>query len=139
MKKILVLILLAMLSAGLAGCASNGGQASALERAQYAYSAAIRWGDLDGAWAQLAPELRAKGEMNEIERNRWKQIQVTSYRVLSSEATPDGGAARMIEIGVANRHTMAERQLRYQEVWRWDAASKGWFLTSGLPDLWAGQ
>ena len=36
MKKILVLILLAMLSAGLAGCASNGGQASALERAQYA-------------------------------------------------------------------------------------------------------
>ncbi|MDO4708382.1 MAG: hypothetical protein Q4B94_00945 [Pseudomonadota bacterium] len=136
MKKILALILLAI---WLAGCASSGGQASALERAQYAYSAAIRWGDLDGAWAQLAPELRARGEMNEIERNRWKQIQVTSYRVLSSEAVPDGGAARMIEIGIANRHTMTERQVRYQEVWRWDAASKTWFLTSGLPDLWAGQ
>ncbi|PJK14707.1 hypothetical protein CO613_04320 [Lysobacteraceae bacterium NML07-0707] len=136
MKKILVPILLAI---GLAACASSGNQTSALERAQYAYSAAIRWGDLDGAWSQLAPELRARGEMSEIERNRWKQIQITSYRVLSSEATADGGAVRMIEIGVANRHTMSERQLRYQEVWRWDVASKTWFLTSGLPDLWGGQ
>ncbi|PJK06965.1 hypothetical protein CO614_07080 [Lysobacteraceae bacterium NML120232] len=139
MKKILAPVLLAALLSGVQGCASSGGQAGALERAQYAYSAAIRWGDLDGAWMQLAPELRAQGEMNEIERNRWKQIQITSYRVLSSDATPDGGAARLIEIGVANRHTLTERQLRYQEVWRWDAASKTWFLTSGLPDLWAGQ
>lgn len=136
MKKILPL--LALVLAGLVACASGGGQASALERAQYAYSAAIRWGDLDGAWLFLAPDKRGEG-LSEIERNRWKQVQITRYHVVNSEAASDGSAVRMVEIGVANRHTLAERQVHYREIWHWDAEKKAWQLASGLPDLWAGQ
>ncbi|MDO5609414.1 MAG: hypothetical protein Q4G62_01300 [Pseudomonadota bacterium] len=139
MMRALRMIAIACLLAGLSACASTSGQGNALERAQYAWSAAIRWGDLDGAWMQLAPELRERQTLTEIERNRWTQVQITGYRVLSSEAMGEGGSQRLIEIGVVNRHTMAERQVRYREQWQWDAARKTWFVSSGLPDLWAGN
>ena len=37
------------------------------------------------------------------------------------------------------RHTQAERTVRYREEWRWDEASKNWWLVSGMPDLWDGE
>ena len=123
-----------------AACASSGGsQRDALEKAQYAWSAAIRWGDRDGAWALLDPAWRDAHPLGEIERTRYQQLQVTRYRPLSSEATPDGGSRRLVEIGVVNRNTMAERTLRYDERWRYDPAGKAWYVASGLPDFWSGQ
>ena len=53
------------------------------------------------------------------------------------EATAE--AMREIQIGVINRHTMAERTVRYTERWRWDAAAGRWWIVDGLPDLWAGE
>ena len=35
--------------------------------------------------------------------------------------------------------TQALRGMRYTEVWRYDAEHKRWWVTSGLPDFWAGQ
>ena len=46
---------------------------------------------------------------------------------------------REIQIGVVNRHTLAERSLRYTERWRYDPEAKTWWLTVGLPDFWAGD
>jgi len=46
---------------------------------------------------------------------------------------------REIEIGVINRHTLAERTLRYRERWRWDPEAGSWWIEGGLPDLWAGE
>ena len=43
------------------------------------------------------------------------------------------------EIGVVNRHTQAERMLRYQERWRWDPKAKRWWQMAGLPDFWEGK
>lgn len=123
-----------------ASCASSGGsQRDALEKAQYAWSAAIRWGDLDGAWALLEPAWRDAHPLGEIERARYRQLQVTSYRPLTSEAEADGGSRRLVEIGVANRNTMAERSMRYVERWRYDPVAKTWYVASGLPDFWSGQ
>ncbi len=126
-------------SMALSACASSSGQqAKALEQAQYAWSAAIRWGDLEGALAQTPPENRRV--LSDVERNRWQQIQVSSYRVVSHEP---GSAAqesvRQVEIGLVNRNTMTERNTRYREVWRWDDERKTWWNTAGLPDLWGGQ
>jgi hypothetical protein len=50
-----------------------------------------------------------------------------------------GTSVRDVEIGVINRHTMAERVVRYRETWRWDEEGKAWWVTSPLPDLWDGQ
>ncbi len=132
-----VICAMAMLLA-LAGCASNSKQMSALERAQYTWSAAIRWGDFEGAWNLVDPEVRKVVLLSDTHFERYKQIQVSHYRDLASRPG-ETEAAREIEIGVINRHTMAERTMRYTEQWRYDAEAKTWWVTSGLPDFWAGE
>jgi len=125
---------------GLAGCASMGPQTTALEKSQYAWSGAIRWGDFEGAVNLIDPELRKQAPPTAVELERYKQVQISSYRDVGADNDLKAGkAVRDIEIGVINRHTLAERVVRYRERWRWDAASKTWWLTSGLPNLWDGQ
>ena len=132
-------ILLAWLAVfALAGCASTGKQMSELERSQYTWSAAIRWGDFEGAWNLVDPAYRDARPMTELQFERYKQVQVSHYRELASNAG-ETSALREIEIGVVNRHTMAERTMRYTERWRYDAAKKAWFIEGGLPDFWAGE
>ena len=138
--RVLRLLMSSILVLGLSACASSGGrQMSALEQAQYAYSAAIRWGDIDGAWSQIDPAWKDAHPLTDIERARYKQIQVTGYKPVASEPLGEGMALRVVEIGVVNRNTMAERTLRYTEEWKFDPAGKTWWVTSGLPDFWAGE
>lgn len=138
-----VLALLAGLvtALALAGCAApRPRQGDALDLQQYAWSAAIRWGDIDGAVNLLDPKLRGAGPPTELELERYKQVQISAYRDKGSSRDPVAGTAvRDIEIGVINRHTQTERSVRYRETWRWDAEARTWWVTSGLPDLWAGQ
>jgi hypothetical protein len=131
-----MLVVLSMLA--LAGCAS-GQKTSQLDTLQYAYSAAIRWGDFEGAWQLVDPKYREAHPLSALELERYKQIQVTGYRDLAAQATPNGIAMREIQIGVVNRHTLVERSLRYTERWRYDPEAKTWWLTVGLPDFWAGD
>lgn len=141
--RLLKIGLLAMLLLGvlpLAGCATTGTRSTALERAQYAWSAAIRWGDFEGAVNLIDPKLRATDPPSAVELERYKQVQISAYRdVGATSDVKQGTAVRDIEIGVINRHTQAERSLRYREQWRWDPEARTWWLISGLPDLWAGQ
>ena len=124
----------------LTGCATTGNRSTALEQAQYAWSAAIRWGDFEGAVNLIDPKLRATDPPTAVELERYKQVQISAYRdVGASSDLKQGTAVRDIELGVINRHTQAERSLRYREQWRWDPEAKTWWLISGLPDLWAGQ
>ena len=131
-----MVLLLSVLA--LAGCAS-GTKTNELDKVQYAYSAAIRWGDFEGAWQLVDPEYRDAHPLSALELERYKQIQVTGYRDLAAQATPDGIAVREIQVGMVNRHTLVERSLRYTERWRYDPESKTWWLTVGLPDFWAGD
>lgn len=124
----------------LAGCASAGPAASALDTAQYAWSGAIRWGDFGGARNLVDPEVRAKNPLTELQMKRYEQVQISSYREVGATSNLKGGTAmRNIEIGVINRHTMAERIVPYREQWRWSDEAKGWWLVSDLPDLWGGE
>jgi len=126
-------------AAVLSGCATGAGKGDALHRAQYDYSAAIRWGNFEGAWNLVDPEYREAHPMTDLEFERYKQIQISAYRELASQTEPDGSVLREIEIGVVNRHTLTERSTRYTERWRYDPEAKTWWLTVGLPDFWAGQ
>lgn len=120
----------------LAGC--GGGQKNALMAAQNAYSGAIRWGEFESAWARVDPEYREQHPMTELELERYAQIQISSYRDLDETVLEDGSPVRLIEIGVINKHTQAERTIRYREEWRWDPEKKTWWVRGGLPDFWAG-
>ena len=123
----------------LAACgAARMDQMSALQRAQYAYSAAIRWGDFEGAWNMVDPDYRKAHPISELEFERYKQVQISGYHDMGEQATKTA-AIREIGIGVVNRNTLVERQTRYTERWRYDAEGKAWWLTVGLPDLRQGE
>jgi hypothetical protein len=124
----------------LAACASTAGQRNKLEAAQYTWSGVIRWGDFEGAMNLIDPKVRDKHPVSAVELERYKQVQISSYRDTGATSDFDTGeAVRDIEIGVINRHTMAERTVRYRETWRYDSETKVWWVTSPLPDLWDGQ
>ena len=124
----------------LASCASTGTQSNKLDQAQYAWSGSIRWNDFEGAVGLIDPKVREKIELTPLQLERYKQVQISSYRDVGTSTDLEAGTSvRDIEIGVINRHTMAERVVRYREKWRWDAEAKAWWLTSELPDLWEGQ
>jgi len=130
---------LACLLAALVLSACGGKKMSELERLQYIYSAAVRWGDFEGAWNLVDPEYREANPMSDLEFKRYEQIRISAYRELAARSSPDGTAAREIEIGVINRHNMEERSLRYTEQWRYDADTGQWWVSGGLPNLWAGD
>lgn len=133
-----LVLLLAALVLVLSAC-GGGRKMSDLEQMQYAYSAAIRWGDFEGAWNLVDPDYREAHPMSDLEFKRFEQIRISAYRELAARTFPDGTAAREIEVGVINRHNMAERTLRYTEQWRWDDQAGQWWVSGGLPDLWSGQ
>lgn len=111
-----------------------------LQSNQYAWSGAIRWGDFEGALSLIDPAYREAHPVSDLELKRYEQVQITAYRERNSSADKKGGIAmRDIEIGVVNRHTQAERTVRYREEWRWNDTDKNWWLVTGLPDLWDGE
>lgn len=133
------LLLLACVLA-LTGCPSKTKQNDGLDRNQYAWSGAIRWGDFEGAMNLIDPRVRDAHPIGAIELERYKQVQISAYRDVGATRDNEAGTAmRDIEIGVINRHTMAERTVRYRETWKWDPEAQVWWLTSSLPDLWGGQ
>ena len=132
-----LLLLLALLALG--GCAAAKiDRNSALETAQYAYSAAIRWGDFEGAWNLIDPAYRKAHPMTQLELERYKQVQISAYHDIGAQVGPTT-AMREVQIGVINRNTLVEREARYTERWRYDEKAKVWWLESGLPDLWQEQ
>ena len=136
MSKLLLRCLLACCLVVLAGCPKSASKGTALDETQYAYSAAIRWGDFEGAWNLVDPKVRKEHPLTDIDFSRYKQVQISGYRDQGGSMTPDGEVTRDIEIGVINRNTLAERTVRYRERWRYDEEAQTWWLTSGLPDLW---
>ena len=132
-----LLLLLALIA--LDGCAAAKiDRNSALETAQYAYSAAIRWGDFEGAWNLIDPAYRKAHPMTQLEFERYKQVQISAYHDIGAQVGP-ATAMREVQIGVINRNTLVEREARYTERWRYDEKAKVWWLESGLPDLWDDQ
>ena len=131
-------LLIALMLVSLAGAAVAGKKNAVLDKNQYAYSAAIRWGDFEGAWTMVDPKIRKDKPMSAVEFSRYEQIQISGYRDLASMPGPDGSQMREVQIDVINRNTMKQRRLRYTEVWRYDPEAKNWWIDS-LPDFWQGQ
>ena len=134
--KTCLLLLLALTA--LTACVTKMDRNSELDKAQYAYSAAIRWGDFEGAWNMVDPKYRKAHPMTDLEFARYKQVQISAYHDLGAQVG-EGTAAREIQIGVINRNTLVERETRYTERWRYDPVVKTWWLATGLPDLWQEQ
>lgn len=140
MPRLLLRCLLLCCLALLGGCPkTHASKGTALDEVQYAYSAAIRWGDFEGAWNLVDPKLREEKPLTDIDFSRYKQVQISTYSDMGGTVEPSGVVVRDVEIGVVNRNTQAARTVRYRERWRYDEPAKTWWLVSGLPDLWQGD
>ena len=114
-------------------------QRSKLVPTQSAYVAAVRWGDFDKAEGFIDPQYLLQHPITDLQRERYRQLQISSYRERSAGIGADGSIERRIEMGVINRNTQAERLVMVNERWRWDPQAKRWWQAAGLPDLWQGQ
>ena len=129
-------LLLLALAATAAGCALPSAQLKPDPITEY--GAAVRWNEFERASGFLDPAANLP-PLTDLERERIKQLQVTGYEVKSQHPLPDGGMAQEVEIRVVNKHTQLERIVKDHQVWRYDAALKGYVLSSGLPDFGAEQ
>lgn len=115
------------------------GKARELQEIQDEYAAAIRWNNIEGAVSVVDPEYLKAHPPTELQLARYRQLQISGYNVLRTGNTKDNEVQREVEIRMINRNTQAERSVRVRESWRWDARSKKWWLSNGLPDLWNGE
>jgi hypothetical protein len=132
--KLLFSTVLALCLALVAACDSTGGTRAKVT-AMDEYAAALRWNEIERALAFVDPAVQASRPLTDLERERYKQLQVTGYEVKSRRDTPEGGVEQSVEVRVVNRHTQQERIVTVQENWRWDPAAKRFWLASGLPSL----
>lgn len=132
--KPLLSFLLALSLGLLAACDTTGGT-RAKTTAMDEYAAALRWNEIERALAFVDPAVQAARPLTDLERERYKQLQVTGYEVKSRRDTPEGGVEQTVDVRVVNRNTQVERIVTVQESWRWDAAAKRFWLASGLPSL----
>ena len=133
-------VLLALLLAGVANAGGPGrGQRAKLVPTQEAYAAAVRWNDFEAAEGFIDPEYAKAHPLSDLQRERYRQVQVSSYRERGVGSAADGTVERRVEMGVINRNTQAERTVMVNERWRWDPQAKRWWQAAGLPDLWQGQ
>ena len=129
MTRIALLALLALVSA----CGTTSAQ-NARQSALSEYGAAIRWGEFDRAQEFVDPIHREEHPITELDRERFKLIQVSGYEVKHATATADG-LQQTVEIRVINKLTQSERTLTDRQTWRWDEAGKRLWPMSGLPDF----
>lgn len=119
----------------LAACATQQHSRDLLKTTLYNYSSAIRWSDFGGALEFVDPQVRAKKPVSAVDMKRYEQVQVTGYAVQGSSSDPEGNLRQTIELRLVNRHTQVERTVVVRELWRYDAETRQWWLTSGLPDI----
>lgn len=117
----------------------NRSQRNKLVPTQEAYVAAVRWNDFDAAEGFIDPEYLRQQPITDLQRERYRQVQVSSYRERSNSVAANGDIERRMEVSVINRNTQAERTVVVKERWRWDPEAKRWWQAGGLPDLWQGQ
>jgi hypothetical protein len=136
-KKSLVIIfsLFMMLVVMPADASKKRAQAKQFEVVQAKYAAAIRWNEFEMAWGHVDPGFRKENPLSDLEKERFKQIQITGYEDKAQDFLPDGSIELNVEIRLVNRNTLVERIVMDTQVWRWDEKAKRWWLTTGLPSF----
>lgn len=137
--QILLLALLALTSASAIAADSQKitkKMRKQLEETQVKYDSTLRWGNLDDLIPYLDPEYAEEHPITDLERSRFEQVKIAGYRGSDNVGMPNGRIGRSAEVRVINNNTQAERVVRVNEIWRWDAEAKRWLQANGLPDLW---
>lgn len=131
----LLLPLLALVAVLCAGCATDQ-RNQALITTLNAYANTLRWGDFQSALQFVDPKVRDAHPPSALDLARYQQVRVTDYDE-GAGAVPDGDnqVRQLVQINLVNLNTQSERSVIDRQRWRYDPATKHWWLESGLPDI----
>ena len=100
------------------------------------YAATIRWGDdMTQGLGFVDPEYLKIHPVSELDLARYKQLKVTAYDDAPAAPLSETEVRQVVQISFINVNTQTMRQVVDNQVWRFDATQKRWWLTTGLPDI----
>lgn len=120
---------------GAGGCGETRGAARILDETAQLYTSSLRWGDPLATLDLVDPELRAAFAPSDLERERWRQVQVAGIRGGAPLLEAPDRATQRIEMELINRNTQAVRSVEHVARWRYDPEAKRWWLETGLPKI----
>ena len=133
-KAIFLALALAVMPAAVASKTSTSMEKK-LQASLKTYELAVRWNDFEAAAEALDP-LTQQGELfSEQDEADYKGFQITGYMLKSASMGEDLIYPQRVELRIVDQDTQAERTKTDRQSWRYDAAAKRWWLTSGLPKL----
>lgn len=141
MRQYTPLFLSAAVAVLLASCASNPmhSKDDILTETLRTYAATIRWGDVARAQAFIDPKVLAERPPSQLDLARFQQVRITGYNEQSPVPVGENEVRQVVEIELVNVNTQAARSVIDRQTWRYDEATKHWWLTTGLPDITQSQ
>ena len=119
----------------LAGCASKT-RSDALTATLTSYGSTLRWGSFESAQQFVDPAVRKAHPLSSLDKARYQQFRVSDYdNGAGPVPTGDFDVEQTAEIHLINVNTQGERTITDHQTWHYDAATKHWWLTSGLPNI----
>lgn len=118
-----------------AGCSAQI-RSDSLTTTLAAYASTLRWGDFASAAQFVDPATLRAHPLTHLDMARYQQMRVTDYNDdTGPEPVNDTEVRQSVRIGLVNVNTQSERTIIDNQTWHYDAATKHWWLTSGLPDI----
>jgi len=126
MRTLLVISLALLLGA----CSTTPSELDALDKVLRAYEHSMRWSRLElaGQYYKEPPVF------SERDKQRLKDIKITSYRVLDLTASKTEAVQR-VELRYFNTNNVVEKELIDIQKWAYDKEAEHWQLTSEFPEF----
>lgn len=119
----------------LSGCATDK-RNDTLNRTMIEYANAVRWDGFEVAEQFVDPKVRAAHPLTDLDRERFKQVQVSDYDDGNGPvAVSQNEVRQVVQISLTNIHTQTVRTVVDHQLWRYDPAQNRWWLETGLPDI----
>jgi uncharacterized protein YceK len=129
------IVIMAVASLLLAGCAALQNKNVLRDDTLDAYAAALRWGDIQGAWSYVDPAVRAEHPLTSQQKALYNTVHVAEYTGSGPTATGPDTIQQTAQISLIVKTSQRVYEVLDHQTWRWDAKAKHWWLESGLPDI----
>ncbi len=111
----------------LSACAMSD-ELESLDKTMRAYEHSLRWSRLE----LVGEYYKEPVVFSEREKEYLKNIQVTRYKVLTTDASKTE-ARQVVEIRYFNNEYAIERELTDVQKWKYDPEAERWLLVSSFP------
>ena len=132
--KVLALSLILAVLPGVADARSSASEKT-LQASLKRYAQAVRWNDFAAASESVDPALRAPEGFSEDDEAYYKRFQISGYSLKTGARSGETEYSQRVELRIIDVASQTERVKTDRQTWRYDAAAKRWWLTSGLPRL----